>query len=195
MTPLDGDLREIESIVPTRMYGANTKYLVSSYIVYLWALNYLYGRDDTGAKVVMDAACGTLYGTHLLSTLSHRVVAVDRSREFIDWGRQRYVPLCPVDYVLWDLEGGLPPVPVDAVVSIETLEHLRDPVPFLDDIRSRNLPLIFHMPIEAPSDFHPHSYTQADIARLMPGCEMHVMSDTGEIDSGKADYAFGAYVP
>src|SRR5439155_666611 len=83
---------------------------------------------------VLDVACGTGYGSALvLRAGARRVVAVDHSVPALTFGRGRYPG---VRYLLADA-GALPlrAGSADVVISLETLEHLVDALPFLRALR------------------------------------------------------------
>ena len=87
---------------------------------------------------VLDAACGSGYGTTLLAEEGARsVLGVDINDSAISYAKLRYGGRRGVTFVAAPLER-LPDLcrdPVDLCVSFETIEHLRDPEQFLRDIR------------------------------------------------------------
>jgi len=95
---------------------------------YRWAARWV------GGMSVLDVACGTGYGSALvLRAGARRVVAVDHSVPALTFGRGRYPG---VRYLLADA-GALPlrAGSADVVISLETLEHLVDALPFLRALR------------------------------------------------------------
>jgi SAM-dependent methyltransferase len=84
---------------------------------YRWAATIVAGD-------ILDAACGTGYGAHILSS-SGRVVGLDYSEDTLALARQRAPE---AEFVLASLpELPLPDDSFDAVVSFETIEHVADP--------------------------------------------------------------------
>lgn len=78
----------------------------------------------THASVVLDCACGSGYGSELLAAKAARVIGIDQSAAAIDYARARHAspktvytcqPLETLEFQSGDL---------DAVVSLETLEHV-----------------------------------------------------------------------
>jgi len=81
---------------------------------------------------VLDAACGTGYGSHLLATANAAdVLGVDISRRRIAYAN-RHFRLANLSYYVGDCHDlQLPPASRDVIVSSNTLEHLARPVDFL----------------------------------------------------------------
>jgi SAM-dependent methyltransferase len=111
------------------------------------AENYWYRRhlavyEWIGARVigrrVLDMACGEGYGSEVLSRGAARVVGVDANPEAHDHARLRYTrqnltfERGMVENYGAESEGGL----YDAVVFLQTIEHVQDPVAVLRHFRS-----------------------------------------------------------
>lgn len=93
---------------------------------YEWAARWVKDR------VVLDIACGTGYGAVILREAGARlVVSVDLSHEALRFGLPRYalLPMRADAHVL-PLRSAF----LDTVVSIETLEHLADPLGFAKEL-------------------------------------------------------------
>lgn len=94
---------------------------------------YQFASRYANGKHVLDIACGTGYGTRLLSHVAARVVGGDISLESVSSALRRY-HAANVDYVCLDAqefpfrEGSF-----DVVVSLETVEHLVEAERFLDE--------------------------------------------------------------
>lgn len=75
-------------------------------------------------KVVLDAACGEGYGSHILAQHADRVLGVDVSEEAVAHAKNSYTKdnlrFMKSDVLALDL----PEKSVDVVVSFETIEHL-----------------------------------------------------------------------
>ena len=89
---------------------------------------YEFARDFAVDKVVLDAACGTGYGSALIADVAVRVIGVDISQSAVDWARKVYgndrttfhaacVEFTPFEHDTFDL-----------VTSFETLEHTLSPL-------------------------------------------------------------------
>src|SRR5262245_58063906 len=89
-------------------------------------------------RSVLDAACGVGYGTAMLREATDQpLVGVDSSAEAVAYARRRYT-MPSVTFVHADLEEFFwAPEAFGAVVSLETLEHLRSPEAFIRRVRDR----------------------------------------------------------
>lgn len=98
---------------------------------YRWAMEILGGVD--GMRV-LDAACGTGYGSDALAARARSVVGVDRDLPTIREARRRYrrpnldfLPMDCANMVFADAS-------FNAVLSFETIEHLADDRQFLREV-------------------------------------------------------------
>ncbi len=99
---------------------------------YLWVLS------RAKEKTVLDLACGSGYGSWLLSGVARRVHGVDRDEASIAQAKTRFVR-DNLTYEAGDAET-YQGDPVDLVVSFETIEHLENPDRLLEVIRSNLRP-------------------------------------------------------
>jgi 2-polyprenyl-3-methyl-5-hydroxy-6-metoxy-1,4-benzoquinol methylase len=86
-------------------------------------------------KSVLDAACGTGYGTrHMLDSGASKGCGVDISGEALDFARTNYRDP-NLEYLLFDCSklSGLTEK-FDVVVSFETIEHVADPLNFIEEV-------------------------------------------------------------
>jgi ubiquinone/menaquinone biosynthesis C-methylase UbiE len=76
-------------------------------------------------KDVLDAACGTGYGTFYLSDMARSVIGLDIDRQAIDYANEHY-KRDNINFVRMDIskEIKFPDKYFDTVCSIETIEHL-----------------------------------------------------------------------
>jgi 2-polyprenyl-3-methyl-5-hydroxy-6-metoxy-1,4-benzoquinol methylase len=86
-----------------------------------------------GGVNVIDMACGEGYGSDVLAHSAARVVGVDANPEAYEHARLRYTR--PNLRFVRDLVGGFSE-PADAVVFLQTIEHLEDPDAVLEHFRS-----------------------------------------------------------
>lgn len=137
---------------------------------YRFALPYCTG------KRVLDAACGTGYGTAILAQGAREVVGLDVSEEAIAYARERY---CAdnTEFLVADLSNpGLEKASFDVVVSFETIEHLQDRDTYLAHVshavRSDGVYIVStpraDVTTESPENpFHTVEYSRDDFEALL----------------------------
>jgi SAM-dependent methyltransferase len=97
--------------------------------VYEWIAARVAGRR------VADIACGEGYGSHVLARTAASVVGVDANPEAHEHARLRYVEAnLRFERDLVETFGA--PSSFDAVVFLQTIEHVQDPVAVLEHLRS-----------------------------------------------------------
>jgi SAM-dependent methyltransferase len=96
-------------------------------VVYRWIAERCHGRD------VVDMACGEGYGTDVLASRAARVTGVDANPEAHDHARLKYTR--PGVRFVRDLVETFHE-PCDAVVFLQTIEHVQNPGEILDHLRS-----------------------------------------------------------
>jgi 2-polyprenyl-3-methyl-5-hydroxy-6-metoxy-1,4-benzoquinol methylase len=120
---------------------------------YRFAQKYATGR-------VLDAACGCGYGSKLLLENATSVVGVDDSLDAIAWAHEFYRG---PQYLKYRIEESPWVGSFDTIVSLETLEHMRDPKPSLDAFReSCNGILIASVPNEKLYPFKAETFANDD---------------------------------
>ena len=118
-------------------------------------------RKLRDAKSILDIACGVGYGSRLLKdslAAAVLVTGVDCSKEAIEYANAHYawpgLTFRVGDALTFD-DG-----PFDAVVSLETIEHLPDPQPFIHRVTTRLLRpdgiFIGSVPVTPSMDANPH---------------------------------------
>lgn len=100
----------------------------------------LAGRYVRPGDTVLDAACGLGYGAHILvhSTGAARVIGVDSCPSAIAYATANFAPDGDrLSFQVADAQdlSSLPDHSVDMIVSMETLEHLPEPLAFLSEAR------------------------------------------------------------
>ena len=95
--------------------------------VYEWIAERVAGRE------VADMACGEGYGTDILARRAARVTGVDANPEAHEHARLKY-SRAGVGFVRDLVESH--DEPCDAVVFLQTIEHVQEPKPVLDHFRS-----------------------------------------------------------
>lgn len=137
---------------------------------YDWAVAQL----PPGSSVI-DVACGVGYGARILADAGHRVTAIDRDAEAIEYARAHY------DHanITWrcadaDAVAGYERDSFDAAVSFETIEHIADPAPLLRALAAAAPLLLCSVPNEhvmpfAGQTFHYRHYTPDQMRDLLAG--------------------------
>ena len=128
---------------------------------------------------VLDIACGCGYGSKMIQVMGHRVVGVDIESEAVEFARKHYPGPTYIKadaHKLWRMAA-------DVLVSLETLEHLKNPMALLDSCEVRmviastpNAELYKFDPQRFAGDKYPHlrHYTPAEFDRLMENAGFHV---------------------
>ncbi|HEY5317840.1 MAG TPA: methyltransferase domain-containing protein [Solirubrobacteraceae bacterium] len=147
-----------------------------------WFRRHLTVYEWIGARVaglrVLDMACGEGYGSEVLSRSAAGVVGVDANPEAYEHARRRYVRQnLSFERALVELHGE--PSCCDAVVFLQTIEHLQDPAAVLEHFATILAPggvayvstpnlLTLAPPGAAKSDnpWHLREYRAAEFERL-----------------------------
>src|SRR3989344_372638 len=97
---------------------------------YNFVLNYVKN------KIVLDIACGSGYGSKLLSNKAKKVIGVDISKESIDYAKNNFNSN-KIKFFIGDATNldFLKDNSIDVVVSFETIEHLIDYKRFLMEVK------------------------------------------------------------
>ena len=98
---------------------------------YLHMARYEFACGFVEDRIVLDAACGTGYGTAMLAMHGAKeVTGVDRSEEAIAYAREDYHQP-GIRFITGDVQNLPYKSDKDIVVSFETIEHLPAPEDFL----------------------------------------------------------------
>lgn len=96
---------------------------------------YDFAKAFCKGKVVLDAACGVGYGSHLLCEEAKKVMGVDISEEAINYAKKHY-QRDNIQFEVMDIHKlTFPDRFFDVVCSFETLEHLDSPARFVMDVK------------------------------------------------------------
>lgn len=145
-------------------------------IVALHLKRYLFAQPYCAGNVVLDAACGSGYGSAELGRVARHVVGVDVDEPAVDYARTRYggdnVEFEVMDVAALQFEGDS----FDVVVSFETIEHVEDREAFLREVtrvlRPSGTFLVSTPSVERTTDrpqnpFHQVEYARDDFVRLL----------------------------
>lgn len=132
--------------------------------------------------VVLDAACGTGYGSQMIASFANKVYAIDVSHESVQYAKEKY-PRSNIIYEQMDVvKLRYPACFFDAVVSFETIEHINNPGTFVHEIHRVLKPgglLIISTPnkettcdgLDVHAPFHIKEYTLDEFLLLLASFE------------------------
>jgi 2-polyprenyl-3-methyl-5-hydroxy-6-metoxy-1,4-benzoquinol methylase len=115
-------------------------------------------------KRVLDTACGTGYGTQLLSLSADELVGWDIDKETVEYAKKNFSNE-KISYYVQDMEKVKKPKEVglhskfDTIVSFETIEHLKDPEAFLSkstEMLNKDGVMVASVPLNEPKGFNEH---------------------------------------
>jgi 2-polyprenyl-3-methyl-5-hydroxy-6-metoxy-1,4-benzoquinol methylase len=126
-------------------------------------------------KNVLDLACGTGYGSFLMSQVASFVEGVDIDKEAIEFAQTFYVSptlsFKQSDILKYDHD------PVDVIISFETVEHIKDlkklEKKFLTLLKTGGK-LIYSVPLYENYDnpYHVHKFTINEALSLFPSFKL-----------------------
>ena len=146
-------------------------------VTYLQSLAaYEHAEQYVAGKRVVDCGCGEGYGTALLAERSALSIGVDRESEVVAYAARKYKASERATFVAASVDA----IPftdgsIDIVVCFQVLEHLPDPLAFLQEVRRLLAPggvLILTTPNllvtgARPNPHHVHDYTPDDLRTLL----------------------------
>lgn len=111
-------------------YPTDTQHIVNL-SGYVWAARHL---PELGGMIVLDAACGTGYGSEYLSTQARKVVGIDLSSEVVTRCRAHYsdlrISFVPMDGCALAFADGS----FDCILSQDTVEHIQMDHQFVSEL-------------------------------------------------------------
>ncbi|CAN5425831.1 hypothetical protein BH09PAT4_BH09PAT4_03110 [soil metagenome] len=136
---------------------------------------YLAVIDLVKGKRVLDVASGTGYGSQLLAGHARSVIGVDYSEGAIRYAEQHYGAK-NLKYFVDDAERleVVKDKSVDVVISMETIEHLKNPEKFVKQVKRVLVPggtFVVSTPNDDEyregNDFHLHEFTFGELKKLI----------------------------
>ena len=132
-------------------------------IRYAWAMH-----PYCTHRKVLDFSCGAGYGTQILSWAAEAALGADRDPETIAYANRYYhnpktvFTICEAA----NLRNYMGRDKFDVVVSFETIEHLKEPIPFVQQVGEVLVPgglFIVSAPEKSGSVWHVRDYTKQDL--------------------------------
>lgn len=132
-------------------------------------------------KTVLDIACGSGYGSFIMSKSATKVIGVDNDKTSIDYAKEKYRS-SNIEYRVGDAVNiPLENESIDTVVSFETIEHVKDYQQFLREIRRVLKPdgiVLISTPNELEfsegNEFHQHEFKREELRKLLTKQFKHV---------------------
>lgn len=155
-----------ERVVPDAMRkGHNPQHEANLHRILLEHLTrYKFVLQYCKDKKVLDVACGSGYGTQMISKVASKTHGGDNDPDTIEYAKEHYPG---PKYAVVDLEEPPMQQTYDVIVSFETIEHLKNPHKFLKYASTHCEKFIFSIPINNVGEFHEVVYTEKEAKDLI----------------------------
>jgi len=111
---------------------------------------------------VIDAACGTGYGSAILAKVAKAVLAIDKNEVFNNQWKNDKILFLPID-----LENPIGVPECDVWVCLETIEHLKDPEKFIELVTQKTKKrIIISSPNKPTANINPFHKSDVVLNRL-----------------------------
>jgi SAM-dependent methyltransferase len=181
----DLDPRSLERIIPEALEaeGATGRETLRLHVE-----RYRFAAGQVAGGVVLDLACGVGYGSAILGGAAavRRVVAADRSVAALRHARASHAHPA-VSPVCGDGGAWCRPASFDAVVSLETMEHVEDPRRLFGELVAALRPggvLVVSVPTTPSVDANPHhrtDFTERSLFEIGRGCGLSVTAELRQV--------------
>ena len=185
VSPSNLDFSSLERIVPDRTdehgaTGADT--------LKLHLQRYQFASRALVPGTILDIACGVGYGTRILAQAPGIVSAlgVDIDEPSVRYAESRYSNSM-AKFLCADAMKFKPETGFDSIVSLETIEHVPDPVAFVHRLVSWLRPggvLIGSVPVTLSTDANPHhasDFTERSFRRLGAGAGLRELYSFSQV--------------
>lgn len=121
---------DLERIVPDALSVYSRRLFIEHIDRYNFAVPFIHN------KMVVDIACGSGYGSHLLGRKgAKKIIGIDCDSKTIEYAKARY-PRRNIIYKVGDaINVPITSSSTDVVVSFETIEHIKKPLKFLSEAK------------------------------------------------------------
>ncbi len=127
---------------------------------------YMEAMEYAKGKTVIDVACGSGFGTFLLSLVASRTFGMDIADHEGKWEALTKASPNSIVFGVMDFEKEPVDITADLAVSIETIEHLANPEFFLCNLKAKSL--FFTIPCYGNKNpFHKIEYSEQSAAALV----------------------------
>jgi GT2 family glycosyltransferase/ubiquinone/menaquinone biosynthesis C-methylase UbiE len=148
--------------------------LTPKYVMADHLMRYMFSLDYVVDKIVLDAACGTGYGSDILATKAKYVYGFDINRSSIDYCRTHY-SRSNLEYSMANMNDiPFPDNKFEAIICFEAIEHISeiDGIQFLSEsvrVLNDNGILIISTPTDDRDDnmFHISNYNKNEFLELL----------------------------
>lgn len=170
---------------------------------------YIFALQDVPGRDILDIACGTGYGSFLMSFWAKSVSGYDYSEEAIEELKDNFDMRCPSFFEVRDLEENTDlsnemVEDFNVITCFETLEHLANPEEVIQSISEhlRKGGIFYFSTPNKPDleDNNEHHKTAFNISRwtelldkYFQGAERKIwtQNNMGFVDNGNRNYIFG----
>jgi len=173
-----------DDIVPGESTGETT--LDLHLARYKWAATAI--KNDDSACRILDAACGVGYGSAILGSCKHNaeVTGVDIDAAAISYALERY-GASSINFIHSDISEIQCRAYFDAIVSLETIEHVTDPLNTINSFWKLLRPgglFILSVPVTPSVDVNPYHLTDfsaISIRKMLKSAKFEVVDELVQV--------------
>lgn len=152
---------------------------------YEWAASLI--REDKRIRRILDAACGVGYGSAILANCKSdvEVIGADIDAAAVAYAQERYGASGAI-YLQSDISKLENAAYFDAIVSLETIEHVPDPVAVINkfwQLLSKSGLFVLSVPVTPSVDVNPYHLTDfsaASIRKILRSANFEIVAEFGQ---------------